>query len=70
MTTGNNALARTCNVIDNFHVNNRFSYCNSVKFEGDKISFLKGYMINRILHMWLFHLKFMKLAKICFINFI
>ena len=33
-------------------------------------SFLKGHMINRILHSWSFHMKFKKLATACFINFI
>ena len=33
-------------------------------------SHLKGQMINRILHSRSFHMKFMKLAEACFINFI
>ena len=31
---------------------------------------LKGHMINRILHLWSFNMKFMKLAKASYINFI
>ena len=32
-------------------------------------TFLKGHMINRILHSWSFHMKFIKLAEGSFENF-
>ena len=65
--TCNNTLARTRNVIDNVHANNAFSYGNNVYLKGDK--FLKLHMLNRILHSWPFHMKFMKLAKGSFHKF-
>ena len=36
-------LARTRNVTDNVRVNNAFSYCNNLYFEGDNISFKMPY---------------------------
>ena len=32
--------------------------------------FFKSHMIKRILHSWSFHIKFIKLAEACLINFI
>ena len=37
--------------------------------ESNKIPFLKDHMINRILHLWSFHIKFMKLAEGSFHKF-
>ena len=65
----NNTLVLICNVIHNVHVNNEFSYLNNVYFEGNKILFLKGHIMNRILQLWSFHLKFMKLTEGSFYKF-
>ena len=34
----------------------------TVNFAGNQITFINGHMINRILHLWLLHMKFMKLT--------
>ena len=57
------------NVIDNVRVNNAFSHLTNVHFEGDEIPFFKGRMVNRILHLWSFHMTFMKLAEGSFYKF-
>ena len=50
------------NVIDNVRVNIRFLLELMFILKAIK-SCLKGHMINRILHEWSFHMKFVKLAK-------
>ena len=47
-----------------------FLLLNNVLIEEVKqnLKFLKGHMMNRILHSWSFHMEFIKLVKACFIN--
>ena len=65
----NNTLARRCNVIDNVRVNNAFLVEIMFIFKAIKSHF-KGHVINRILHSWSFHMKFMKLAEGSFHKFL
>ena len=64
----NNTLARTRNVIDNVRVSNAFLLEIMVILKAIK-SLLKGHMIKRILHLWSFLMKFMKLAEDSFHTF-
>ena len=60
--TCNNTLARTRSVIDNV----RYKIIFILKAINP---ILKGIMINRILHSWSFHMKFMKLSEGSFHKF-
>ena len=55
MTTPVITLARTRNVLDNVCVSNVFSCWNNNHFEGN--------VLNIFLHLWSFHMLFMKLAE-------
>ena len=62
--TCNNTLAHTPNVIGNIRVNNVLTFLIEIMFILKTIkSHFEIHMINRILHSWSFHMKFMKLAK-------
>ena len=66
--TFNNNLARTRNVIDNVCVRNVLFIEILFILKAIKSHF-KGHMINRILHSWSFHMKFMKLTDGSFHKF-
>ena len=63
-----NTLVRRRNVIDNVHVNKAFLIEIIIILKAIK-SILWSYIINRILHSWSFHMKFMKLAEGSFHKF-
>ena len=67
--TCNNTLARRRNVIDNVLVKMRF-LLEILSILKAIISSFKGHIINRILHSWSFHMKFMKLAENSFHKFL
>ena len=66
----NNTFARTRNFTGNVPVTNAVFCWNDIHFKGDNLILsYKSHMINRILHSWSFHMKFMKFAEGSFYKF-